>query len=444
VTGPLSDLVVEAPAAAHGTDVGRDGWLLAVELAIPNQTLWRWDVSEWDVDDWSDGYQWEDLSDRFMGAQWTRGAEGMIDRPETGTATIDLANSDGYLTAWNSSTTFPSPSYLMPGSTWRVVWHDGAGTWEPAFTGILDRNADVAAPFDVVIVSRVELVETTAALSLLDLPERPEEGHHDTTTQRFDRLLDDAAWPYGTNLGGHYSPFDTADLTGTTMAGNRLAECYLVADSVFQDGFSGRDGRWTTWAKGFFDPWFYRDGTTKVGLSEIAAFFALPDDRYYLPWPADAQPEIAVTLDDIVNDVSVSRVEGGTVGATSQDSVNTFKRRVSYRRTDLLLLDDGYLAPWAEFFLLFNATNVVKIAGLQIDANLDALAFEAITTLDIGRSVLVYRRTPRIPTSLDSAIFTCPVKGYTVSVIVRTPGILDINVDLSVVPFATTLLAPGV
>lgn len=429
MTGSYVDLLLEDPDAGHGEPVGQGDWRLAVEVAIPNQALWRWDVSEWDVDDWSDGYEWHDLSDRYRGAEWTRGRDGLEGRPETGDASIDLVNHDGYLTAWNPSTTFPAPTYLYPGSLVRLGWWDPvAEVYEPAFAGLLQRAVDQSSDTtDADLWITWELVETTAFLSAIDRLAQGEQGGGELGDYRFGRLLDEAGWPFGTDLGGYYSPFDASTLQATTLAGNRLGEVYLTADSVFLDAFSDRRGRLATWAKGYSEPWFYADGTTVVGLRETAGTVSIVR---FLPWAAP--PEVAVDTEAIINDIGVSRVGGGTASGVAGASVALYGRS-PYKRTDLILESDDDLQDWVGYALLINAHNVIKPGAVELDAFMDTACFEALTRLDIGRSLYVQRAHPRQTSGWASVLFTCHVYGYTVRAVPIAPGVLHVGASLNLV-----------
>ncbi len=264
MSGDYAALVVEAPAAGVGILTGWGNWRYFVRAATPNTTYARFDIDTFDDKNFSDGYVWTDVSSRWRGAEWTRGSDGLIDRPATGELTLTLDNNDGVLSRWNTNTTWPGGvSYLGPDLLVQVGWRDQvAGTWQPALTGLVDVAVDDQAEGDADRWMTWQIVETTSLLAIIDRAEQPSVGAADDVFDRIDRLLDEAQWQFGTgaNFGGG---FINPTLQPTTLAGNRLGELYLTADTGFLDAFSDRYGRLDTWAKGFTDPFTLADGTTR-------------------------------------------------------------------------------------------------------------------------------------------------------------------------------------
>lgn len=433
MSGDYATIVVEAPAAGVGIPIGWGNWRFFIQCAIPNSTYARFDLDTFDDKNFSDGYVWLDVSSRWRGAEWTRGSGGLIDRPQTGEATLTLDNNDGYLSRWNSATTYPAaPTYLGPDLLVRFGWRDQiAGTWEPAFTGLVDEAEDDQAEGDADRWLTWTIVETTSLLAIIDGGEQPAVGAGEDPFDRISRLLTDAQWEFGTgaDFGG---AFIAPALQATTLAGNRLAEIYLTADTSFVDAFSDRYGRLNTWAKGFYADLTLADAVTKVGVSES---LLTPVGYRYLPW-AQA-PKITDSKVGMYNRIAVARVGGTQLGAVDSDSVG-LNGPSDYSRTDLLMLDDTDLEAWAGYFLLFFANTTLQMGELELMPELDTLrGLEVVTRLDIGRSVQVFRGSPRQPAWADTS-FLVDVVGYTCTAQPASPGkaVVTATLNVSVVAFA--------
>lgn len=429
MTGTYDVLVAEAPASGVGVLTGWGNWRFFIQAAVPNDAYARFDVDTFDDKNFSDGWKWYDLSSRWRGAEWQRGSEGLQDRPATGEATLTLDNNDGALSRWNTGSTFPSaPTYLGPDLLVRIGWRDQvAGVWEPILTGLIDTATDGQGDGDADRHMTWELVETTAVLALIDRNELPEVGSGEDPWTRLERLLDDAGWEYGTgdNWGGG---FIAPTLAPTTLAGNRLTEVYLTADTGFLDAFSDRYGRLDTWAKGFTDPWTLADGTTRVGVSETTFSSVSPDYRYQA-WAK--APEIIDTKVGMYNQVEIARAGGSVYG--SEDSGSVGQNGVSsYSRFDLLMDTDDDLEAWASYFLLFFADATLQMGDIDLVPERDTtFGLEALTRLDLGRSLRVRRSSPRQP-GFTSTTFIVGVAGYTGSARPASPGRAVISVTLAV------------
>lgn len=431
MTGTYAALVIEAPGSGVGILTGWGNWRFVIQAAVPNSAYGRFDVDTFGHANFSDGYMWTDVSSRWRGAEWTRGSEGLQDRPGTGEATLTLDNNDGALSRWNGNSTFPSaPTYLGPDLLVRLGWRDQvAGVWEPAFTGLVDEAEDDQAEGDADRWMTWALVETTSLLAIIDRAEQPSSGTGDDSFDRIDRLLADAGWEFGLgdNFGGG---FINPELQPTTMAGNRLGEVYLTADSGFLDAFSDRSGRLDTWAKGFTSPLTLADGTTLVGVSEslftttIGAVAAR-----FLPWVR--APKILDTKVGMFNRVAVGRVGGIQLGAEDSASVG-LNGPVDYSRTDLLMVDDADLETWAGYFLLFFANSTLRMDGLELMPELDTTrGLEVLTRLDIGRSLYAFRSSPR-QAAWEDVTFVLGVTGYTCSASPASPGRAVVTATLNV------------
>lgn len=431
MSGTYAALVVEAPAAGVGVLTGWGNWRFFARAAVPNEAYGRFDVDTFGHANFSDGWRWYDFTARWRGAEWTRGSSGLDQRPQVGEATLTLDNNDGALSRYNSASSWPSaPTYLGPDLLVQFGWRDQvAGTWRPAFTGLVDEAEDDQAEGDADRWATWSLVETTAALALVDGAEQDVQGTGEDVFDRLDRLLTDAGWEYGTgtNFGGS---FINPTLQGTTLAGNRLSEIYLTADTGFVDAFADRYGRLDTWAKGFGTPWTLDDGTTRVAGSESLSTAVVSGSTYrFQPWAK--APKVTDSKVGMFNVVSIARAGGVARGEQDGPSVG-LNGPSAYSRFDLLMDSDDDLDAWMSYFLLFFANNTLHMGDVDLMPELDTVrGLEAISRLDLGLTWLAYRTSPRQPAWAD-VVFSTLITGYTVSTAPAAPGRALVSATLHV------------
>lgn len=204
-------------------------WKLAVELWVPNeQNNSLWDLGLWDQAVWSD-VGWIDVTDYMQGLQVTRGSYPG-ERPQVGTITLSLTNKAPYPFSPWSTDPYLAPSYMGPGTLIRVSLHDPVQTlWQPMFAGIVeDWQEETFSSLSHVGRVTITAAETLMLLARIDEFEQSLVGDADTPEQRITRLLEAADWAYGFTS----TSTSTEPLISTVMAGNRITECYLVADSI--------------------------------------------------------------------------------------------------------------------------------------------------------------------------------------------------------------------
>jgi hypothetical protein len=216
----------------------------AVEMLTPESETSVWGVARWGEDVWSE-LDWLDLTEHWRGCEWTRGG-ARSRRAEVGELAITLDSEGGRFSrsATPAEAFGGTPGYFAPGSVIRVVYFIPDGAWWPEITGVVRSWPEQAAGVGAVEWVTIHAGETVGMLSRVDeLALDTPVGAGDTPDVRMERLLDGAEWPYGFVYTDPDYAFGTPTLQATTMAGNRLAEAYLTADSVGMIFRSDRYGR---------------------------------------------------------------------------------------------------------------------------------------------------------------------------------------------------------
>lgn len=426
----LADLVLEAPQAGEGEAL-TSSLRLVVQIAVPESGGARYGIDIYDDGDGSDsvyssGYEWLDLSDRVRGTTWRRGKGALVDQPETGVWTVDLANGDGYLSPRNSASGFPSIEALAPGTPMRVGYWDDS-LWSPAFTGIIEDIDEAAVELDADVWATFTVIETVALLARLNRPEQPAAGASEHYRDRFERLLADAGWPYGANYLG-VTALTAAELQATTMAENRLSELKLTADSIFADIYSGKNGQFTVTTK----------GTVTVMSSPNLDLFLISDedgpttiaavDFDAIHW-AEA-PRIKTNADRLVNSVSAARVGGTSITSVDPESIGD-NFEVTYKRTDLILDDDADVTTWTAAYLALAKAATVKISDVRLDAAMSAFTEDLLRALDVTSFCYLLRQWRRYP-AITTVRYGIRIIGYTIEVTPNHPGLPSWRASLSV------------
>jgi len=242
----FADLLLQQPTGG-GSPTGQGDWNLTVEILLPEVDAGIWGISTWDESDWA-ALRWEDITERVRGMEWRRGSDEVYGRPRIGTIFLTLDDNDGQLSPWTS----PNAQYLGPGTVLRCGLVSATGIddpdhgvvrWLPQWAGLVDTWAPVITSSNIAD-RRVEVRcnETLRDLAQVDDPALPSPvGSGETADVRTARLLDAAAWRYGLLVEAQTMP--GYPLQSTEMAQNRIAECYLTADSSDTAFRSLRDGR---------------------------------------------------------------------------------------------------------------------------------------------------------------------------------------------------------
>ena len=242
----FADLLLQQPTGG-GSPTGQGDWNLTVEILLPNLESGLWGISTWGESDWA-ALQWHDITDRVRGMEWRRGSDEIYGRPRVGAVLLTLDDNDGQLSPWTS----PNAQYLGPGTVLRCGLLSPTGIddpeygivrWLPQWSGIVETWSPVIATANIAD-RRVEvrLNETLRDLAQIDDPALGSPvGSGETADLRMVRLLEAAAWRYGLLVEAQNQP--GSPLQSTVMAQNRIAECYLTADSSDTVFRSLRDGR---------------------------------------------------------------------------------------------------------------------------------------------------------------------------------------------------------
>lgn len=345
---------LQSPPAdrAAGIPIGwdyPDPWRLQVELfTSPNGALWSEAASPagkvtavWGTSVWGESPAWQNITDDVTGIEWTRGADQRNGRPRTGVLNVELRNRDGRYSPANRDGALYVADDYRPGTLIRVsvVCEDDttfADGWIPQFTGIVESWADQSIGMGAVSTVRITAVESTGWLAKIDdLELSAAVGDDDRLGERIVRLLDAASSPFGL-IDNYTAPYEDAvygllggandylyHLQATTMAQNRLTECYLTADSMGYRGFrSHRSGAFLLDIQ--LAPHDYDPSWTLADLNPAANRFVVftprqhaLTDRARLVYDPDT---LTIRNDDegIVNKVTVD-IAGGSNPLTVED-----------------------------------------------------------------------------------------------------------------------------
>lgn len=441
----LAELCVAEPPIGAGYELDA-GARLVVRIAVPITTAeaarwgsatwatseWSfgagvWGSSHWGTDGWSNGLEWLEVADRLRGASWTRGSGELSERPEVGTATLTFANADGYLSWWNANSTFPSRSHLSRGTLVQLGYWDDA-TWTPAFTGVIETIEEASSDTtDADLWATFGLVETISELAAIDRPEQAPVGAGDFWTDRFGRLLEDAQWRYGTDLDDISGVFIDATYQPTTMAGNRLTEVYLTADSIFADAYTGRDGSLTLSTKaGPIDSIATVIGE-RTGAATISGF-----PRTMVAWTEP--PRLRESADQVVNRVTAARAGGSAVTEVDEASIARNGEQ-STQRLDLIINEDDLVAFWAGLAIDSWADASHEISEVHVSSTVDPAALVLITELDVSSAITVARHWARYP-DLPVMLFFTRVLGYTIDVVALGTDFAEVRAALRLAIFS--------
>lgn len=353
MAGSLADLVLEpAPPGAGVPIVDRVRFVcqLAAQQADP-AAAW-WDAGKWDQQTWAAGtWAWVDVTCDVRAFASERGRDSPLERFRVGVAVVELANVDG-----RYSTIDPPPgpyviagrSTLGAGTVVRAgfLLDNGLGTvtWRPTFTGLAEQWVDLPDYGTADQAVNVTVVETLSELATVDRLEQPEQGNSETPAARFDRLLNDAAWRWPRR----YTYADAPSLLPTTMAGNRLGECYLTADSVKRARFyTDTDGA----ARYDGDGWAPSSAIATIGTVE-----------------GETNPTDVRLADDtlrVVNDATIARRDGTAQRVTDSASRDRFGA-FTHQRLDLLTFSDAEALAIAAELVTARAWDVRRLDGVEI------------------------------------------------------------------------------
>lgn len=405
----LADACLTPPAPGHGRWVAPDVRLV-VELLTPMPvTGVLWDVALWDDGVWGGEVVWSDVTCDCVDVDVASGRPSPLDRYRTAVSTIALADPAGFLHP--KATTGPhvvdGRSLIRAGLVARV----GAvvdGTWWAWHTGATERVARGWAPNDVA-VTVLTVVDPLADLATIDGLEQPPTGAGDTVTARLARLLDRSGWRWPRRLAD-----DPVTLQATTLAQNRLGECYLAADSAGGTFYADGDGA------ARYDPHTWRPGGPVAVVAGCDVAGAVPWSELVPAWDTDR----------VVNIAAYARAGGTVVTVQDTGSVAQHGPFVD-RRLDLICASDADVARLAGDVVARHAWDTDRI---------DQVTFDADTSLDLpavlGRLALrdVVEVHAPVPDTGVVEVRWCTVEGLNRRVTSRgpdTPPAWTVTADLA-------------
>lgn len=383
-------LLQQPPEIGRGHAIGVGDWYLSVEALLPADELSLWGVAVWGEETWNT-LKWVDLTPYCRGLEWVRGSDEPYGRARVGELALTLDDRDDRWSPWNPAPPSGGVSFFGPGTVVRVGLRSATDTrasgWIPQITCVVDSwgqtytTANLADRY-------IDLVayETLRELAQIDDNALPGVvGGGEQPPERLERLLEAAQWPYGLKIEAQNVIGSTAfPLQSTDMANNRLAECYLVADSCDAYFVTDRTGAALLTSPeyigviGSADPevlplvdfsWFVQgdgDLCPTIGLStnDNAVTTGGANRLYaeYIPESFMSGPNDR----NVVNDARYSRV-GGTQQVHEQlTSIGKFGRRTLVRN-DLIVNNDAAVLQIAFYTSIRRALNVMRITAIETD-----------------------------------------------------------------------------
>lgn len=270
-----------------------------------------WDSAKWDAADalWSGTLpNFVEVTCRVLSVRTQVGRMGPLDTFTPGTATIVVANDDGWAT-WAPT----SPTPVTAGS-WVRVRADTTTLW----TGTVRKIEDDYTPGRP-LTATIVAVDTLAALGTAELVSTTPTGAGETAPARVGRLLDLVGWP------GALRRFDAdpTPLAAVVVDGNLLDLAQQATFSVLGALFADRDGALV---------WRNADWLRTAARSATAQALVVSDPADP-PAPPPAYPTNIVTADQASVETSLgtwarsgagtavpTRVAGGRDGSWSVQS----------------------------------------------------------------------------------------------------------------------------
>lgn len=340
------------PAAAAGW---RKRVEVIVELGLRGEAAgsFQWDASSWDA-----GSGWSGLEPTFVAldpsevqaVQTSRGRRSGADRHKTGTASVTLV-----WEAPGGHWIFRPESVARLGQELRIRARlDGASELLPIYRGSIRDIKDEWDPDGPYRIT-LGLSDRKADLAAVDLPERPVEGLGDTTDGRLTRILGLAG------ISSYYERFGASSVEhgSSNFARNLLDEAEVSVEGEPGSFYVDREGFYVFRPRG----WYLVDPrSTDVQL----VWTNLLGD------PEAASPDgfsTAMSLQDLVNQVSMSRA-GGTAytAGPDTDSALTYGLR-TYQRFDLTLRFDADVAYAADDRLAQLKDRRQRVEALSLELN---------------------------------------------------------------------------
>jgi hypothetical protein len=424
----VAEQLQQPPDVAHGAPIGIGDWRISYEVLLPADETSLWGVAVWGTATWN-LMAWQDITPWVRGAEWTRGSDEPYGRPRVGELALTLSSGDERFSPWNPTPPDGAASFFGPGTILRVGCRSAtdtrAGGWLPQITTIVDTwDEQIVAANVADRIVQVRAFETLRDLAQIDDNALPGlVGGGENPLARFPRLLDESDWRYGLKIEAQNVLSGAYALQSTDMAANRLAECYLTADSCDVQFRTDRTGA----ALVTNVEYITTIGPADESILPLIAFstdgtfpaFGLDWSRWvdvngrrYVAYRPDTF-ESGNTDDNVVNDARLARVGGSQQAFQQLASIARHGRR-SLVRNDLLLNADPPIALIAQYTTIRRALNTLRVKAVTVPTS-DMPDEDALVVLaaDIQSFVNVFSPDKLIPSTPNRAVIVGFVSGVT-------------------------------
>lgn len=320
------------------------------------RALWdegRWDLVAWDATTLRAAVEGlEDVTCNVVTCNINAGRDEPLERFRPATASLVLYDPEGRYSPWVGEQDPDAPWVTQVGMD-LVIWAERDGVVYRRFTGIVTGIKDTFPELGVHHNVTIDAADYLSVLARHEGLEQPPIGAGELTGARISRILMNADYT-------HEKQLDTGTVTvqATTLEGNSLDQIGLVGDTEAGAVFCNREGVLV-----------FRDHLAMVTdphYVEVQAIFgdsdAGPDDEICY-----SDIELAADLDKIKNDVTISNKDGTPVTLVDEASIDKFRLRASYSRTDLIHQDQAQSTAIAQQHLDLYAYATNRIEGLKID-----------------------------------------------------------------------------
>jgi hypothetical protein len=335
-----------------------------------------WDRARWDDGPptggrWGPVFDWTPIECDVTSGEVIRGASSAGGRYQSSTGRITARDLTGALAPWRVDAGVRRNRSNLP----LRIGINRPGGPRVLFTGWVDTWDDVDSPDAPAATITITASDGLKYLARADTPERPAQGAGELAGSRFNRILDNAGWPWDRHIATGQVP-----LQATTMARPALEELWLTVDTEAGRMFVDRDGALVFWdraamaASGDALRWRFTDGTG--GLPGIcpAELVSLADDI------------------DLANVVGIARAGGTAVWREDPASIDRHRGRRSWSRFDLIHQADAWSSTLADLQLGDRAALEFYISGIVLFPLRDPAAWQAVTDAELGDLCHVIRR----------------------------------------------------
>lgn len=318
-------------------------------------------------------WEWVDVACQTRSFDIVRGAPSPGVRPQSGTATLLLADPDGDLAPWRidpatgerlNRANIPLRIGILPAQGGPVSW---------LFTGWVDTWADADERNDPVVA--ITASDGFKHLALADGPEQTPTGAGDGPGGRIDRVLTHHGWVGPTDIA---SPSNPPTLQATTLAQSALVELFLTVDTVAGVLYVAADGTLTfrdrAWlaAQGATVSWQLSDGVDP-GVPCASAITVTADDI------------------DVANIVGISNIGGTAQWVSDDDSIAAYGPR-SWSRFDLPHEDPLWSAQLAAIHLADRTANDFYASSVVLVPQAEPDLWPVVAGADLTDTVRITRR----------------------------------------------------